>query len=39
MGCTAWASGEGWVNEVLNSGGGAVMDVHKGQSIVLAEAA
>ncbi len=39
MGCTAWASGEGWVNEVLDWGGGAVMDVHKGQSIVLAEAA
>jgi DNA-directed RNA polymerase subunit L len=37
-GCKAWASGEGWVNVVLNSGGGAVMDVHKGQSIVLADA-
>ena len=39
MGCTAWARGEGWVNVVLNSDGGAVMDVHKGQSIVLADAA
>ena len=39
MGCTACASGEGWVSAVLNSGGGAVMDVHKGQSIVLAKAA
>ena len=38
-GCITWASGEGWVNVVLNSGGGAVKDVHKGQSIVLADAA
>jgi hypothetical protein len=39
MGCTACASGEGWVNVVLNSGGGSVIDVHKGQSIVFADPA
>ena len=37
MGCTAWANGEGWVNVVLNWGGGALIDMHKGQSIDLAD--
>jgi hypothetical protein len=30
----AWAIGEGCVNVVLNTGGGALMDAHKGQSSV-----
>ena len=38
MGSNAKERGEGWVNVVLNSGGGAVMEEHKGQSIVLADA-
>lgn len=38
-GCMAWAKGDGCVNEVLNAGGGALMDAHKGQSNVWLDAA
>jgi hypothetical protein len=38
MGCVAWARGEGWVNVVLNTGGGALTAAHKGQSMVRLEA-
>ena len=38
-GCNAWAKGEGWVNEVLRAGGGALIEAHKGQSNLWLEAA
>jgi len=38
-GCNAWAKGEGWVNEVLRAGGGALIEAHKGQSSLWLEAA
>jgi hypothetical protein len=34
----AWAKGEGCVNVVLSAGGGATIDMHSGQSMVLADA-
>ena len=39
MGCMTWAKGEGCVNVVLNAGGGALMEAHKGQSSVWLDAA
>jgi hypothetical protein len=33
-GCKAWAKGEGCVNAVLCTEGGALMEAHKGQSSV-----